>query len=285
MISTLQKVGAVASIGFNLMFIGGYAYQNYVAPSPAAPDGPGTIEVSPQPESSVVDDLNLHLNAQQKEAIGEVQSQLQQEQASTQQNMYLTKQALWQEMSRPEPDQQRISELNQEVRDLHQQLREQQSQQFNEFMNTLNPEQRQAVVNRAKKQQEKRYGHFHRKVMEKFDANGDGQLSEEERRSARQKMMKHHKKRLDDTVEKFRTPENSDALDQMNHDQKKEFVRDQMRKKMLEKYDSNGDGKLDDAEKRKLRKDRMKEFKKHRDRKHGEKKQKKPHNGQRFGND
>ncbi|HTL66898.1 MAG TPA: hypothetical protein VL200_04495 [Lacunisphaera sp.] len=64
------------------------------------------------------------------------------------------------------------------------------------------------------------------KAQEKFDADNDGKLSDEERARAREEATAKAKK-----------------------------TREEHRKIALEKYDANGDGKLDDAEKAKMKAD------------------------------
>ncbi len=107
--------------------------------------------------------------------------------------------------------------------------------------------------------------------MKKFDKDGDGELSEDERVAAREAMQKHHKemdeKKHQWLLEKF----DKDGDGKLNEDEKaaleeaRKAKHEEFKKAMLEKFDKDGDGELNEDEKEAMRK----EMKDRDDRPHG----------------
>jgi Ca2+-binding EF-hand superfamily protein len=129
------------------------------------------------------------------------------------------------------------------------------------------------------------HAEFHKKMLEKYDADKDGKLSKEERGEAKEEMKKHMQemrakriKRFDaDGDGKLNEEERAKAHEEMKkrHSDRKPGDRKpgagrpdgakrpggpgprspEFRKKMLEKFDADGDGKLSEEERAKARKE------------------------------
>jgi len=80
-------------------------------------------------------------------------------------------------------------------------------------------------------------------ILEKFDKDGDGKLSEEERKAMREAMHARMEERHKEMLEKFDTDKDGKLSPE-----EREKAREAMKAKMLEKYDKDGDGKLSDEE-------------------------------------
>lgn len=98
---------------------------------------------------------------------------------------------------------------------------------------------------------------FPPEVIDKFDKDGDGKLSDDERAAAREAMKDHHEKRHEWMIEKFDkdgdgklSEEEKEAMEAARKAKHEEF-----KKEMLKKYDKDGDGELSDEEKEEMRKD------------------------------
>jgi hypothetical protein len=82
-------------------------------------------------------------------------------------------------------------------------------------------------------------------MMKQFDKDGDGQLSEEERKAMREKMQSRMEEQRKEMLEKF----DADKDGKLSPEER-EKARDAHQAMMLEKFDKDGDGKLS-AEERK----------------------------------
>jgi len=97
---------------------------------------------------------------------------------------------------------------------------------------------------------------FHKKMLEKYDADKDGQLSDAEKEAMKTDMEKRR-------AEGKNCPGvRDDRNPKAPHGERPN--REEMREKMLEKYDADKDGQLSDAEKEAMKADRP-----HRGRGHG----------------
>jgi len=85
-------------------------------------------------------------------------------------------------------------------------------------------------------------------LLEKFDTDGDGKLSPDERKVMGEKMKAKGEERRKAMLARFDA--NSDGeLDEAE----RKIMHETIRKEMLEKYDANKDGKLDEAERKAMR--------------------------------
>ena len=83
-------------------------------------------------------------------------------------------------------------------------------------------------------------------MLKKFDKDGDGKLSDEERKAMREDMRAVHEKREAEMLKKFDTDGDGKLSDE-----EKKARRETMaakRKELLEKYDADKDGKLSPEE-------------------------------------
>lgn len=83
------------------------------------------------------------------------------------------------------------------------------------------------------------------KLLERFDANGDGQLDESERATAKAAFEAKRAERKQQVLEKFDT--NGDGR---LSDGEKATAKEAAKAKVKEHFDANGDGTLDAAERR-----------------------------------
>ncbi|MEM1058673.1 MAG: hypothetical protein AAGK14_05450 [Verrucomicrobiota bacterium] len=90
-------------------------------------------------------------------------------------------------------------------------------------------------------------------MLEKYDADGDGQLSDEEKaqlRADNPRKRKGPRKLPPEVVERF----DADGDGQLNEEER-QAARQARRAEMLEKYDADGDGQLSDEERAEARAD------------------------------
>ncbi len=80
-------------------------------------------------------------------------------------------------------------------------------------------------------------------MMEKFDTDKDGKLSEDERKAMKEKMEEHRKEML--------TKFDKDGDGKLN-DEEREKAREGHHAEMIKKFDTDGDGKLSDEERAKM---------------------------------
>ena len=86
-------------------------------------------------------------------------------------------------------------------------------------------------------------------ILEKFDADKDGKLDEEERKAAKAARGDMEAKFRQEMLEKF----DVDGDGKLN-DEEKAAMREGVKKKMLEKFDKDGDGELSEEERAEMRK-------------------------------
>ena len=84
------------------------------------------------------------------------------------------------------------------------------------------------------------------KMLEKYDADGDGKLSDEERATAKAEMQGKREAMQSQMLEKYDTDGDGKLSDEEKQAAKAD--REAKRAEMLEKYDTDGDGKLNESE-------------------------------------
>lgn len=91
-------------------------------------------------------------------------------------------------------------------------------------------------------------------MIEKFDKDGDGKLSEDERAAAKEAMRERHEKwmieRFDKDGDGKLSQEEREAMEA-----ERKAKHEELKQEMLKKYDQDGDGKLSEAEKEQMRKE------------------------------
>ena len=86
------------------------------------------------------------------------------------------------------------------------------------------------------------------KLLEKFDANGDGHLDETERAAAKSAMQAKRAERKQQILAEF----DVDGDGQLNAEEKA-AAKEAFKAKMKERFDENGDGELDEDERRAMK--------------------------------
>lgn len=81
------------------------------------------------------------------------------------------------------------------------------------------------------------------KILEKFDKDGDGKLSAEEKQAAHDARKEMAGERRKEMLAKYDTDQNGELSDE-----EKAKMREEIQAKMLEKFDTDGDGKLSKEE-------------------------------------
>lgn len=93
------------------------------------------------------------------------------------------------------------------------------------------------------------------RLLERFDTDKDGKLSDEEKSKARETIKARAGEAKGKVLEKFDT--NGDGkLDESERTKARETVKDrvgELRQRLLKRFDSDGDGKLNEAERAKAR--------------------------------
>ncbi len=87
-----------------------------------------------------------------------------------------------------------------------------------------------------------------KEIVEKFDKDGDGQLSEEERKAMREELRAMWEKKRDEALAKY----DADGDGKLSEDERR-AMREEKKKEILAKYDKDGDGKLSKEEKQAAR--------------------------------
>ncbi|MCU0796274.1 MAG: EF-hand domain-containing protein [Akkermansiaceae bacterium] len=85
-------------------------------------------------------------------------------------------------------------------------------------------------------------------VIEKFDADGDGKLNQEERKAAMQALRERMEKRREEMLAKY----DKDGDGKLNEEERATMQADMKAKheELLKKYDADGDGKLNQEERK-----------------------------------
>ncbi|MHC4948307.1 MAG: periplasmic heavy metal sensor [Planctomycetota bacterium] len=198
------------SILFNVFFAAGY-----VAARAEAPEEPGADPIV----RSVTDELEL--DEQQAQAFARLRSEHEREASVYMEGQGLARQSLLEELSRDEPDLEKVREIVERSAELHRERRLAETRRFSEFLGVLSPRQCRILSERVRGPG--RGGPPWRKRLERFDRDGDGELDEQERAEAQAHVEEWRRRRH----------ERHEAL--------------------LERFDTNGDGRLDLDERRAAR--------------------------------
>ncbi len=136
----------------------------------------------------------------------------------------------------------------------------------------LSDAEREAMMKKIREQAQARREAYEKALLEKYDADGDGQLSDEEKQTARAKesearrqrwLLRRFDKDGDGQLSAEETAAKDEAVKRWQK-RREEWAqrREEMKKRILEKYDADGDGELNDAERKAFRDDRMKQAEK-----------------------
>ena len=176
MIQHLTRVLLAVSLVFNAMFIGGYLHARARA---------DLIENEDSRSRLVADELQL--DDEQLSTLRDLRAEASRQVALTRQRIFLARQDLWSEINSPSPDPDRISSAEERLAELYREISRLGLTGFRTFMETLRPEQRHAVIDRIRTR-----GMLHpraRRLLRRFDADGNGILDETERAKAREALV------------------------------------------------------------------------------------------------
>ena len=186
----LTAILLLISAVFNVAFVAGYLI------SRRRPEALTTME-----KVTDVVATDLDLDKKQRETFLSLYKKSKGESAKLREAIRMTRDSLMAEMGNPSPDQERIQTLQSELHDLHSAYREASLKHYQEFMDTLTPKQRKHVTERVERHEKRhRRGTFHPpwmrgKPLERFDADGDGELDEKESAKMREAMLKEFSRR------------------------------------------------------------------------------------------
>ncbi len=211
------------SVLFNVFFVVGFARARAQLELVESSNGASRVVAS-----------ELDLNDEQRAVFSTLRASMRDEMTAYRDEIALTQSELAAELGKENPDLERVRNLVARKAELHRERRLAGSQRFNEFLGVLSPEQCRVMSRRFHHGPPGRGRPFD--ALERFDANGDGKLDDEERAAAREFMETRHRERR------------------------------QRRQEALERFDADGDGQLDAEERDALREWRLQQ----RRRDHGE---------------
>ncbi|NOZ22617.1 MAG: periplasmic heavy metal sensor, partial [Planctomycetes bacterium] len=180
----------LVSLVFNAAFVAGYFLFR---------TAPETLATTEKVTEAVADDLGL--NKEQREKFAALHKKNEAESAKLREAIRITRESLMTEMSKPSPNGERIRTLQDELSELYRAQREASLKRYKTFMDTLNPGQRRQVAERVERHHRRHGGRrfplpwVSKRSLQRFDADGDGNLSEEERAKAREAVLKEFGRR------------------------------------------------------------------------------------------
>ncbi len=211
------------SVLFNVFFVVGFARARAQLELVESSNGASRVVAS-----------ELDLNDEQRAVFSTLRASMRDEMAAYRDEIALTQSELAAELGRENPDLDRVRNLVARKADLDRQRQLVAVRRFGEFVDVLTPQQCRRLSSRVHHGPP---GAGRRaRLLERFDADGDGELNEQERAAARE----HMESRRQEWEER--------------------------RQKMLERFDANGNGHLDPEERDALREWRLQQ----RRRDHGE---------------
>ena len=201
----LMWLALAMSVLFNVFFVVGFARARAQLDLVESSNGASRVVAS-----------ELDLNDEQRAVFSRLRAGMRDEMVAYRDEVALTPTELAAELGKEKPDLERVRNLVARKADLDRQRQLIAVRRFGEFVDVLSPEQCRRLSSRV------RHGPLgagrHARLLERFDADGDGELNEQERAVASERM------------ESWRR------------------AREERRQKMLERFDANGNGHLDPEE-------------------------------------
>jgi Spy/CpxP family protein refolding chaperone len=218
------------SVIFNFSFAGGFLQARSSVETAEAPE---------EAEELVAEELGL--TAPQQKTFSELREASRRRVEELQEAITLARQELWAELTAAVVDRERVGEAQEQLVGLHGELRQLQQDYFGRFMDALTPEQRRGVIERMRRRHGLRG--VRGRLLNRFDADGDGVLDAGEREEAR----KHLRKAAPAFGEHWRhgpmPPGRARGTRPGGIDR-----RAAVRAAVMRKFDTDGDGRLSDDE-------------------------------------
>jgi len=174
------RVLLLVSLSFNVMFVIGYFCTPTAGQAPESPEQAADLVAQ-----------KLGLDSRQRETFVSLRKEAHQQAAALAQTASLLQDELCSESASPAADPEAVAELEKDLADLREVNQQVQFDQFRRFMDVLTPRQREAAV----KVIHSRFGDRklrRPRVLQEFDADGDGKLSPAERAKAIQTLRERH---------------------------------------------------------------------------------------------
>ena len=179
MMRKLPWILLALSITFNFAFTGGLleaqsARQQAIEPEQAPGDKADLVATQ------------LGLNDEQRQAYVDTRTRLSQEGAELREAMALAREERRAELAQAEPDLARVAQIEADIADISCRMRLLAAEHLEKFAGRLGPEQRRRLGGMMRS----RMGHGPKMppALKRFDTNGDGKLDEQERQAARSRL-------------------------------------------------------------------------------------------------
>jgi len=239
MIRKLPWVLLAISIIFNFTFTGGFL---------RARSDRQAVETPESGTKMVADEFGL--TEDQQKVFSGLRQEARARTNEVRQGLLLTRQDLLSEMSSDSPDPQRLSEIQDRLAELYWEYRRQSSEHLQQFLKVLRPDQRRAVMKHIRDRERTRSAG--RRLLERFDRNGDGKLDKDERASARQHFPPRHG-RGKGSFPRGRPPWYKAPGGARTHPAQPGRTNSKFYDWIRKRFDADGDGKLSDDERARAR--------------------------------
>ncbi len=223
----LLLMGLALSVLFNVFFAAGYIR----ATSNTSDIATTTTDGDDAPQTRQIEN-ELNLTPDQQLAFDEARLAASEDLQAIQDRMTLARQSIIAELQRPDPQLERLMGAVREEAELYGQKRLVEIERLNSFLQTLSPQQSEKLGGLIS--QRARGLDRHRRIIEQFDADGDGVLDAAEREKAETAMREHRRER------------------EQRHQERSERFRRAVEEKRRE-FDTDGDGQLNATEEQAFR--------------------------------
>ena len=220
----LLLFAVVLSVLFNVFFVAGYLK----ARAEAAPDVPAAVS------------RELGLSTAQAALFKQLRETGRADAELYEDSILLVRRELVDQLS-SDHDPDRVAEIVDREADLRRQWRLAEARRFTDFVGSLEPQQRRALLSRMKCAESK-HGR-HEELVRRFDGNGDGVLDEQERQAARNQMRMRRTERERQGRNGFGGPPGMGR-----RGSRASSVDRRVRHELIKRFDGDGNGRLDAEE-------------------------------------